>query len=76
VLAFVYGVGLGVPFLLAAFGVSTAMRVFDLARRHARAVTRVGGCMLVLVGLLQVTGAWTGLIAQMPGWITGYALPL
>jgi cytochrome c-type biogenesis protein len=52
------------------------MRVFDLARRHARAVTRVGGGMLVLVGLLQVTGAWTGLIAHMQGWITGYTVPL
>jgi cytochrome c-type biogenesis protein len=76
VLAFVYGVGLGLPFLLAAFGVSTAMRVFEAIRRHARAVTRVGGGMLVLVGLLQVTGVWTELIARMQGWITGYTLPL
>ncbi|MFL6056689.1 MAG: cytochrome c biogenesis CcdA family protein [Actinoallomurus sp.] len=75
-LAFVYSLGLGLPFLLAAFGVSRAMRVFDIARRHARAVARVGGVMLVLVGLLQVTGVWTDLIARMQGWITGYTLPL
>src|SRR6267154_675692 len=40
-LAFVYGLGLGIPFLLAALGVSAAMRVFAIARRHARAITRV-----------------------------------
>jgi cytochrome c-type biogenesis protein len=75
-LAFVYGLGLGIPFLLAALGVSAAMRIFGLARRHAQTVTRLGGVMLVGIGLLQVTGEWTQLIAHLQSWIQGYTLPL
>jgi cytochrome c-type biogenesis protein len=75
-LAFTYGLGLGVPFVLAAFGVTHAMRAFAWARRHARTVTRVGGAMLIIVGIVQVTGAWTQIITRMQGWISGYTLPL
>lgn len=75
-LAFVYSLGLGVPFLLAAASADRAMRAFDWPRRHARAVMRVGGAMLVVVGVLQVSGAWTALIAHLQGTIGGFQLPL
>src|SRR5437868_5941920 len=51
VLAFVYALGLGVPFLLVSFGFQVAMRTFAFFRRHARLVTRIGGAMLICVGL-------------------------
>jgi cytochrome c-type biogenesis protein len=76
VLAFAYGLGLGVPFLLAGLGLTYAMRAFELTRQHDRTVMRIGGAMLIIVGLLQVTGVWTQIIARIQGWITGYALPL
>jgi cytochrome c-type biogenesis protein len=76
VLAFVYGLGLGVPFLLAAFGLTWALRGFVWARRYARTVLRAGGAMLVIVGLLQVSGIWTQIITRMQSWISGYRLPL
>jgi len=41
VLAFVYALGLGVPFLLVSFGFQVAMRAFAFFRRHARLVTRI-----------------------------------
>jgi cytochrome c-type biogenesis protein len=37
---------------------------------------RLGGLMLVLVGALQVSGAWSALIASMQGLISGFQLPL
>src|SRR5882672_9939415 len=58
-LAFVYGLGIGIPFMFAALAFQRGMRAFSFARRHAALVTRVGGAMLVIVGVLQVTGAWT-----------------
>ena len=67
VLSFAYGVGLGLPFLLAAFGVSSAFNIFAFARRHAQAVMRFGGLMLVAVGLLEVTGVWTAWISRLQG---------
>ena len=75
-LSFAYSLGLGIPFLLAALGVDRAFRVFAYARRHARAVTRIGGVLLIIVGLLQVTGAWTMFMVQVQGWVANWQAPL
>ncbi len=75
-LAFVYALGLGVPFLIAAFAVQRGLRGFDFARRHARLIMQAGGAMLVVVGILQVTGVWATAIASLQHWISGYSAPL
>ena len=75
-LSLAYSVGLGVPFILAAVSVQKAMASFRWARRHARTVMRVGGAMLVLLGLLQVTGLWLYLITRLQGLIVGWQVPL
>jgi len=76
-LAFVYALGLGIPFLLVALGFQLAMRTFSFARRHARLITRIGGAMLVCVGLLEVTGAWSTFMAWLQvHWVSGYQAPL
>jgi cytochrome c-type biogenesis protein len=76
-LAFVYALGLGVPFVLVSFGFQRAMRAFSLARRHARLITQVGGAMLVCVGLLEVTGAWSTFVAWLQvHWVSNYQPPI
>ncbi|MBV9094339.1 MAG: sulfite exporter TauE/SafE family protein [Streptosporangiaceae bacterium] len=76
-LSFTYALGLGVPFLLVSFGFQRAMRAFSFARRHARMVTRIGGAMLVCVGLLEVTGAWSTFMAWLQvHWVGSYQAPL
>lgn len=75
-LSFAYSLGLGIPFLFAAAGLSRAFRVFGFARRHSLAVMRVGGVMLVVVGLLEVTGAWALLITELQGPIANWQTPL
>ena len=75
-LAFVYALGLGVPFLLVSFGFQVAMRAFSFARRRARLITQVGGAMLVCVGLLEVTGAWSTFVAWLQvHWVSTYQPP-
>jgi cytochrome c-type biogenesis protein len=64
-LAFIYCLGLGVPFIIVALAFQRGMRVFAFARRHARLVTGIGGGMLVVVGLLEVTGAWSAAITWL-----------
>lgn len=76
VLAFAYSVGLGVPFLLSALSVSRAMQRFDWARRRAVAIARAGGVLLVALGLLQLTGIWSELMASLQSLITGWKPPL
>ncbi len=75
-LAFVYALGLGIPFLVAAFAVQRGMRAFGFARRHARLIMQAGGAMLVIVGVLQVTGVWADAVGALQHWITGYSAPL
>jgi cytochrome c-type biogenesis protein len=76
-LAFVYCLGLGVPFLFVALAFERGMRAFGFARRHARLVTAIGGGMLVLVGVLEVTGAWTAAITWLQiHWFQGYTSPI
>jgi cytochrome c-type biogenesis protein len=76
-LAFVYALGLGVPFLLVSFGFQVAMRAFAFFRRHARLVTRIGGAMLICVGLLEVTGAWSTFMAWLQvHWVSSYEPPI
>jgi cytochrome c-type biogenesis protein len=76
-LAFVYGLGIGIPFLFVALAMQRGMNAFGFARRHARLVTRAGGAMLVAVGVLQVTGIWTVAMTWLRvHWIGGYQLPL
>ncbi len=75
-LSFAYSLGLGIPFIVAALGVQRAFRVFDLARHHARTVMRVGGLLLIVVGILQVTGVWAGLISELQGVVVNWQTPL
>jgi cytochrome c-type biogenesis protein len=76
-LAFVYGLGLGIPFLLVSLAVQRMMTMLAFFRRHARMVTRVGGAMLIIVGVLEVTGGWTLVLNWLrTHWISGYELPL
>jgi cytochrome c-type biogenesis protein len=77
ILAFVYALGLGIPFLFVSLGFSAAMRAFAFARRHARLVTRIGGAMLVCVGLLEVTGAWSVFMDWLQAhWVSSYQPPI
>jgi len=76
-LAFVYCLGLGIPFLIVALAFQRGMRAFGFARRHARLITGIGGGMLVLVGVLEVTGAWSAAITWLQvHWVQGYSAPI
>jgi cytochrome c-type biogenesis protein len=76
-LAFVYALGIGIPFLIVAFAFSRGATVFGFARRHARLITRIGGVMLIAVGLLEVTGGWQSAITWLQvHWLSGYTTSL
>ena len=60
-----YCLGLGVPFVLVAIGARWAVGAVGVVRRHAAIVTYVGGGLLVLLGLLLVTGLWSELTIQL-----------
>jgi cytochrome c-type biogenesis protein len=63
----VYSAGLAVPFLLAAVAVESFLGWFQRFRRFLPWVMRVSGILLVLVGVLMVTGQFT----RLAGWLQG-----
>ena len=65
VLAVAYCIGLGLPFVLTALAFSRAMTAFGWVKRHYVAVMRIGGAMLVVIGVLLVTGAWNDLVVAI-----------
>ncbi len=70
-LGFVYCVGLGIPFVVAALVYRRMLRTVGWVRRHQQWVTAFGGLMLIMVGLLLVTGWWGDLV----GWVQSWFFP-
>jgi len=74
-LLFVYSLGLGIPFLLLAWGQARATRAFGWFRRHGRAIERVGGAVLLLMGGLMIAGQWTRLFIPLIRWFARSGWP-
>ncbi|MFH9659114.1 cytochrome c biogenesis CcdA family protein [Streptomyces sp. NPDC017248] len=68
----VYCLGLGVPFVLTAVGFRKALGAFAWVKRHYVWVMRFGGSMMIVTGVLLLTGAWSGLVQQMQTWSDGF----
>jgi cytochrome c-type biogenesis protein len=67
-LSLAYCLGLGLPFIIAALAYRRMLGAIGWVRRHQVWVTRLGGLMLVAVGLLLVTGWWDVLVGELRGW--------
>ena len=67
-----YCFGLGLPFLLTAVGFRRALGAFSSVKRHYDVVLRVGGGLLVVIGLLLVSGVWQDLMIQLRVLINGF----
>jgi cytochrome c-type biogenesis protein len=72
VLTSAYCLGLGVPFVLTGLAFERALRAFAVVKRHYAVVKAVGGGLLVIVGVLLVTGLWEQLTIQLRVLISGY----
>lgn len=67
-LGLLFCIGLGLPFLLVALGLNWVTSTVTWLRRHIRLVNIIGGSILVLIGILMVSGIWRQL---MSGWLAG-----
>ncbi|HXE61379.1 MAG TPA: cytochrome c biogenesis protein CcdA, partial [Gemmatimonadaceae bacterium] len=63
-LLFVYSLGLAIPFLLAALAIDRFLAAFAKFRGAMIWMSRAGGALLIVIGLLLVTHYFT--------WIAGY----
>lgn len=60
------------PFVLAAIAFRKALGAFGWVKQHYTWVMRIGGIMMILTGVLLLTGAWDALVGQMRTWSTGF----
>ncbi|MFD5793678.1 cytochrome c biogenesis CcdA family protein [Streptomyces diastatochromogenes] len=74
VLMVAYCLGLGVPFVLAAVAFRKALGAFGWVKRHYVWVLRIGGTMMIVTGVLLLTGAWDSLVQQMQTWSNGFTV--
>ncbi|MFE6615909.1 cytochrome c biogenesis CcdA family protein [Amycolatopsis sp. NPDC057786] len=74
-LLFAYSMGLGVPFLLVAFGVARGQRGLGRLRKHTRKIEVVGGVLLMAMGIAMLTGGWTLLMSRMLAWFARLGWP-
>ena len=75
-LGLAYSLGLGIPFILITLGFGWATRSVTFLRRHIRAVNIIGGILLIVLGVLMVTGVWSAAMAQLQGVMSSVPLPL
>jgi cytochrome c-type biogenesis protein len=76
-LVIAYCLGLGIPFVLLAFGSARAVQGLGWLRRHARGIQIFGGVLLILVGAALVTGLWTDFVSWVrDAFVSDVTLPI
>jgi cytochrome c-type biogenesis protein len=75
-LSFVYCLGLGLPFVLLALAFSRSMRAIGWVKSHYSLVMRVGGALLIILGILMLTGLWNDFTIWMRVSLSGFETAL
>jgi cytochrome c-type biogenesis protein len=76
-LVIAYCLGLGIPFVLLAFGSARAVQGLGWLRRHTRAIQIIGGVLLILVGAALVTGVWNDFVSWVrDAFVSDVRLPI
>lgn len=72
-----YCLGLGIPFVLLAFGSASAMAGLGWLRRHTRTIQIFGGILLILVGAALVSGLWNEFVSWVrDAFVSDVRLPI
>jgi cytochrome c-type biogenesis protein len=75
-LLFMYSVGLGIPFVLVGLGVTRLMGAFRFVSRNYRWFAGVSGVLLIVLGVLLMTGLWTTLLSPVLNDVNRFTPPI
>jgi len=73
VLSFGYCMGLGLPFIASGLFLDKSEKMRKVLVKRGDMVSKIGGVILILIGLLQLTGLWTNLMIEMRSLISDFA---
>jgi cytochrome c-type biogenesis protein len=76
ILSSAYCLGLGLPFVFIALFFERSIRTVKVLRKHSRGIMYFGGVMLIVIGLLLVTGYWNDLTIGLRVWAADWGVPI
>ena len=72
ILSAFYGIGLGLPFLFITFALEKALVSVSWLRKRQALFIRIGGLLLIIIGILLATGIWSEVTVEMRILISGF----
>ena len=72
ILSIGYGVGLGIPFILSGLFLDRSKRVRAYFSRRGSLISKIGGILLIAIGILQLTGAWSDVMINLRSAISSF----
>lgn len=72
ILSFGYCIGLGLPFIGSGLFLDRTQKLRKFLVRRGDLISKIGGVFLIVIGLLQVTGAWGQLMNSLRGSISNF----
>ena len=72
ILSLGYCIGLGAPFIATGLFLDKSEKIRKVALKSGNSISKVGGVLLILIGILQLTGLWTDLMIEMRSWISDF----
>ena len=72
ILSLGYCIGLGAPFIATGLFLDKSEKIRKVAVKSGNSISKVGGALLILIGILQLTGLWTDLMIEMRSWISDF----
>ena len=76
ILSTAYCIGLGLPFILLAHFFERSILTVKVLRRHSKGIMYFGGVMLIVIGLLLVTGYWNDITIGLRVWAAEWGVPI
>jgi cytochrome c-type biogenesis protein len=73
ILSFGYCIGLGAPFIASGLYLDKSERLRKYLTKRGDLITRIGGALLILIGIAQILGLWTDLMISLRSLITDFA---
>lgn len=75
-LSLAYCLGLGIPFIVIGLAFRRFAGALGWVRRHSQLIMRIGGVLLIMIGLALVTGLWDDMTVSLRVWTGAFEVPL
>lgn len=72
ILSIGYSIGLGIPFILSGLFLDRSKKIRSFFLRKGSLISKVGGVLLIAIGILQITGVWSDLMIELRSLISSF----